>query len=426
MSYDPMNYPNEPWEQNTYQTGSTCPPKSHKGIIALLLIFVIILCGAVTILGVMNVRLFKEVNAAKGETLPISFQNNDSILDATLSTNPLLTDPDFSGAEEQPDTVSVTPSPSSAANIPQEGGLSLQEIYRKAIPSVVSITCSRQNGTSTGTGVILTENGYIVTNFHVVDSADSIHIQLSDGRILAAAVVGTDAISDLAVLRVEAQDLTPAQLGDSSVLQVGDLVVAIGDPLGSELRGTMTDGIVSAINRDVNVDGRVMNLIQTNAALNSGNSGGPLLNCYGQVIGINTMKIGDYMNAAGVEGLGFAIPSNTFSGIINQLISQGYVSGRPSLGIAGEDVTTFYQFYYGLPAGFYVTGVTADGPADETGIKAKDIILSIDGTRITGSADLESVLYNYEPGDSLKITIYRNGRQYSGTITVGEAGKKKP
>ena len=259
----------------------------------------------------------------------------------------------------------------------------------------------------------------------MVEGAESIHIQFNDSRILDAQLIGADKVSDLAVLRVDAQDLKPAVLGDSSVLQVGDTVVAIGDPLGAELRGTMTDGIISAINRDVNVDGRVMNLIQTNAALNSGNSGGPLLNCYGQVIGINTMKIGDYMNSAGVEGLGFAIPSNTVSQIINQLITQGYVSGRPSLGIIGEDISEFYQFYYNLPSGMYVTEVTEAGPADETGLKPGDIITYIDGVRITCSEDLETQLFQYRPGDTIQIKIYRSGRQYSGTITVGEVNEQE-
>ena len=420
MSYDPMNHP-EPWD-NTYQTGSTCPPKNRKGLVALLLVFIILLCSAVTLLSFMNIRLLGQMNEGQGETLPISFYNMQSTEGATLATDP---DESISAtAEPQPtEKIVVSPSPTAVDNVPQEGGLSLQEIYRSTIDSVVSITCSYENGTSTGTGVVLTADGYIVTNCHVVKDAQQIHIQFNNGQILSATEVGSDAVSDLAVLRVEATGLSPAQLGDSSVLQVGDLAVAIGDPLGAELRGTMTDGIISAINRDVNVDGRTMNLIQTNAALNSGNSGGPLLNCYGQVIGINTMKIGDYMNSAGVEGLGFAIPSNTVKDIVNQLISQGFVSGRPTLGIIGEDISEFYQFYWRIPSGVHVTQVTPDGPADLTGVEAGDIIISIGGVRITCSDDLDAQLYNYEPGDTIEIKVYRDGRQYSGTITVGEANQ---
>jgi len=198
-------------------------------------------------------------------------------------------------------------------------------------------------------------------------------------------------------------------------------VVAIGDPLGFELRGTMTDGIVSAINRDIQLEGRTMSLIQTNAALNSGNSGGPLINCYGQVIGINTMKMGDSMSSAGVEGLGFAIPSSTVENIVNQLIEQGYVSGRPEIGIVGEAVSSFYHFYYRLPQGLYITEILEGSTADEAGLEPGDILISIDGTAITSSDTLKTALYAYEPGDQIQAIVYRGGRQYSVTITVGEA-----
>jgi serine protease Do len=164
-----------------------------------------------------------------------------------------------------------------------------------------------------------------------------------------------------------------------------------------------------------------MNLIQTNAALNSGNSGGPLLNCYGQVIGINTMKMGDSMSVAGVEGLGFAIPSNTVGTIVNQLITQGFVSGRPYLGIYGEDVTNFYQFYYGLPYGLYITHVEAGSPAAQVGLRAGDVLVGVNNARISGVEDYENLLYSGEPGDQWTITIYRDYRQYTASVTLGEA-----
>ena len=406
-------YPYE--NSNTYQTGSTQPPKSRGGLIAFLLVLVILLLGAATILGLMNVHLFRQINE-EGDKDSIS---GLSITGGEEVKNTIATQDATEPAAIEEDPIQVATSPASQENTTD--GLSLQAIYEENILSVVSISCTYRNGSSTGTGVVLSKGGYIVTNCHVVEDAEAIEILLHDDRVLDAQLVGLDAISDLAVLWVDADDLQPATLGDSSALRVGDEVVAIGDPLGIELRGTMTNGIVSAINRDVNVDGRVMNLIQTNAALNSGNSGGPLLNCYGQVIGINTMKMGDSMSIAGVEGLGFAIPSNTVSEIVNQLISQGYVSGRPYVGIEGEEVSTFYQFYYGLPAGLYITQVEPNSPADETGLESGDILISINNTRIYGLADLETVLYSFNPGDQAQIVIYRNGRQYSGTITVGEA-----
>lgn len=396
-------------DEYTYQTGSTQPPRSRGGLIAFLLVLVILLLGAVTILGFMNIKLFRQLDT--DEPIPgISIAGEDAR--ETIADTPVHTEP--------ADLIQVETTPAAAENRTSQEGLSLQEIYESTINAVVSIHCTHRNGTSTGTGVVVSEEGYIVTNCHVVEDAQSISILFHDDRTMDAQLVGMDAISDLAVLRVDADDLTVATLGDSSALRVGDAVVAIGDPLGLELRGTMTDGIVSAINRDVSVDGRVMNLIQTNAALNSGNSGGPLLNCYGQVVGINTMKMGDTMSVAGVEGLGFAIPSNTVSEIVNQILSQGYVSGRPYMGLTGEEVSNLYQFYYNLPAGLYITEVEPNSPAAKTGLEVGDILLSVDNTRIFGLADFETALYAYSPGDVVSITIYRNGRQYSGTITVGE------
>ena len=232
--------------------------------------------------------------------------------------------------------------------------------------------------------------------------------------------MGSDEVSDLAVLRIEAEGLTPAQFGDSAQLRVGDTVVAIGDPLGVEFRGTYTNGIVSAINRDVEVNGRTMTLIQTNAALNSGNSGGPLINCYGQVIGINTMKIGSFTDSAGVEGLGFAIPSTTVKEVVEQLVRQGYVSGRPSLGIEGEALSNFYQYYYRLPAGLYITHVEYGSDAYDLGIEEGDLLISLGDKRITSFDDLKSAILDYEVGDKVQAVIYRGGQQYLLELTLTE------
>jgi len=243
-------------------------------------------------------------------------------------------------------------------------------------------------------------------------------VLLTDGRELDAILVGADAVSDLAVLYVEAKDLTAAEFGDSADLKVGDSVVAIGDPLGIEFRGTMTDGIISAINRDLVSQGRTMTLIQTNAALNSGNSGGPLLNCFGQVIGINTMKISTFVDDAGVEGLGFAIPSATVKEVVDQLMDQGYVTGRPDMGIEGDTVTQAEQMYYRLPAGVLITGVDPHGCAANTGLAEGDIITKLNDTAITGTDALQTFLYGCKAGDKVTVTFYRyTARQYY-TVTL--------
>ena len=397
------------WDDSSWQTGSTEPPKSHGGLIALLLILIIFLCGIITVLGILNVRMFRQLNSQEEDELSISFTE-----DAEVSPTEHLIPIEIPPAElpQTSPTMAIEHGTASIENIPEVGAMSLQEIYQQNIGSVVSILCENWNGSSSGTGVILSEEGYIVTNAHVVEDATSIAVQLTDDRIFHADIVGTDDISDLAVLFIQADALVPAQFGDSEALRVGDTVVAIGDPLGVEFRGTYTNGIVSAINRDVSIEGRTMTLIQTNAALNSGNSGGPLINCYGQVVGINTMKISTFTNKSGVEGLGFAIPSSTVKDIVDQLIQQGYVSGRPTLGITGESLSSFYQHYYRLPAGLYITGVEAGTSAYSKGVEEGDILISIDGTPISTMDALNAAVYAKEVGDTVEAVVYRGGQQY--------------
>ncbi len=411
---------NDPWDRDSYETGSTQPPKQGGGLVAVLLVLVIFLVGLSSALGILNIKLTasQQPEGPQGDGPVVFYPSNGESQDPSVEASQPASVPN---PPKGPGLL-LQPAPEPVENIPQSGGLSLQQIYENAIDSVVSISCTLTGGASSGTGVVLTENGYIVTNAHVVEGAKSISIRLTDERVLPATLVGADAVSDLAVLYVQAQDLSPAQFGDSGSLRVGDAVAAIGDPLGAELRGTMTDGIVSAINREVSVGSRTMTLIQTNAAMNSGNSGGPLLNCFGQVVGINTMKIGAFSDSAGVEGLGFAIPSTTVKEIVDQLMSQGYVSGRPSLGISGEDVPEAYQRYYRLPAGVYVTQVAPGGAAQTAGIVTGDILLSIDGVRISGTEALNSALQSFAAGQQVQIVLYRSGKQYSTALTLDQAG----
>ena len=409
------------WDDQYYGTGNTEPPKQRHGAMALMLILIIFLFGIITVLGVLNIRLFQELKLKKKEAeLSISFVTEATVAQEETIELHLPQEASLDEEEIVRSSMQLEQSPQSQENIPMEGGLSLQEIYLKNIGSVVSISCTGYGSSSTGTGVVLSEDGYIVTNAHVVDGAGSVDVLLTDDRVFTASIIGSDEISDLAVLRVEATDLIPARFGDSTQLRIGDTVAAIGDPLGVKYRGTYTDGIVSAINRDVDMDGRTMTLIQTNAALNSGNSGGPLINCYGQVIGINTMRISAFTDSAGVEGIGFAIPSVTVKDIVDQLITQGYVSGRPTLGLEGETLSSFYQHYYRLPSGLYITGVEPGSDAEAKGIEHGDMLLSIDGNRILSMDQLKAVLFDREVGDTVEAVIFRSGQQYRVTLTLGE------
>ena len=398
-----------------YQTGSTQPPKNRNGILAVVLIGVILVGSSVSVLGLLKWKLFQAPDADRQALSSVSFFRQPEEGDAPVNSAPQSVNSDSQVS------ILLQEVPLAVENVPQSGGLSLQAIYEKNIPSVVSISCTTPGGPTSGTGLVVSQEGYVVTNCHVIEKATSIQLLLQDGRQLTARSVGTDPVSDLAVLYVEATGLTPAQFGDSASVRVGDTVVAIGDPLGAQLRGTMTDGIISAINRDIPVSGRTMTLLQTNAALNTGNSGGPLINCYGQVIGINTMKIGDYVNDVGVEGLGFAIPSTTVKTVVDQLISQGFVSGRPYLGFRAETVSSFVQRYYRLPRGVYITEVDRGSSAYAQNITAGDMLLSLDGQQITDTDMLEQLLYQYSAGDTVEAVIYRGGKQYAVTLTLDQA-----
>ena len=416
-------YRSDPWDYGAYETGRTRPPKKRGCLTPFLLMAVIALSGLVSALSFLNVRLFAQLetaNARTDDTVSIIREMEEVEQASQPETHPEETESMTTASGERA-MLDLVPSETSVDTFTQDQGLSLQEIYDRNIHAVVSITASHRGGGSTGTGVIFSDLGYIVTNYHVIQDAQAVSVLLTDEREFEASLVGTDPATDLAVLYIEGTDLTSAEFGDSTQLRVGDSVAAIGDPLGSEFRGTLTNGIVSAINRDVTVSGRTMTLIQTNAAINSGNSGGPLINCYGQVIGINTLKIGDNASYAGVEGLGFAIPSATVKEVVDQLIEHGYVSGRPSLGVFGEAVSSFYQHYYRMPAGLYITQVDPWSDAAAQGLVAGDIILSINGIRITSMEELENVLFNLTPGDTVTTIIYRYGVQYQVDLVLSEA-----
>lgn len=301
---------------------------------------------------------------------------------------------------------------------PQSEPHPLQTIYEENIQSIVSIWGDAGTSYSYGTGVVLSADGYIITNAHVIEGCSQVEVVLQDDRILDALLVGMDLPTDLAVLKVEGEDLQPAVFGDSDQLRVGDPAVAIGNPLGQELRGTMTDGIISAINRDVDVDGYSMVLIQTTAALNSGNSGGALINQYGQVVGITNMKMYAYDDT--VEGLGFAIPTTTVKTVVEDLIRQGYVSGEPTIGITCYTVTEEMMEVYGMPAGVCVKSVQEDSDARTQGIFPGDVIVEANGQAVTTIEELLALKEGMAVGDVISFRLWREGAYLEREVTLTE------
>ncbi|HNX65216.1 MAG TPA: trypsin-like peptidase domain-containing protein [Oscillospiraceae bacterium] len=300
----------------------------------------------------------------------------------------------------------------------KQNALTVPNIVKKVTPSVVGVSSTMPEGTQTGTGIIMTKEGYIITNCHVVSGSSQVSVVLSDKKEYGALVVGTDSKTDLAVLKIQADEtLTPAEFGSSDDLVVGELAIAIGNPLGLEFSGSVTSGIISALNREVTIEDKEFTLIQTDAAINPGNSGGPLVNSYGQVIGITSAKI----STSYAEGMGFAIPINSAVDIVDELIKNGYVTGRPLIGLSGEDIDEMMSKFYNIPQGVYVRIVNSDSPAEKAGIRVGDVIIGANGKEITSMDELNKIKEEFKPGDSIKLTVYREGQKLELSLTLSEA-----
>ena len=299
---------------------------------------------------------------------------------------------------------------------------SYSDVYEKVSPSIVAVVVDAiQMGTeSSGSGVIMSEDGYIITNNHVVSGGDKFTVVLSDSTTYEAKLVGTDEQTDLAVLKIEASGLTAAEFGDSDNVKVGDRAFAIGSPGGVQYQNSFTGGFISAINRNVTINDRTMTLIQTDTAINPGNSGGALINASGQVIGITSSKLSGSSSAdsASIEGMGFAIPMNTTKEIVDELIAYGHVTGRPAIGISGYDIDASRAAYFNLPQGVYVSSVDTASDAYKKGIQAGDIITGVNGEEITGMSQINSVKEELKAGDTIKLTVYRSGETKEYTITL--------
>ncbi len=312
-------------------------------------------------------------------------------------------------------------SSNSSDNYDTADGMAGEDIYKKVNPSVVSVISTTSEGTGSGSGVIMSKDGYIITNNHVVDGAQSVSVQLSDGTSLDAEIIGTDEQTDLAVIKVTpTSDLTAAEFGDSDELEPGEYAYAIGSPGGVQFANTITGGRISAINRDLTVNDRVMTLIQTDASINNGNSGGALINKYGQVVGITSAKLsGNAFGSATVEGMGFAIPINTAKDIVDELIQNGYVSGRPSIGITGQNV----ESADGKVSGVQVYSIDSRAKAAGEGLQVGDVITAVDGTPTPDMDKVNELKQDKKAGDKLTLSVYRisTGKTLNITITLTDS-----
>ena len=412
-------------------------PKRQKGATALIVcLWVLVglfsagffgLCGYIIGTSTNNTRIEQ---AATSDDVPTFFPEDDdkdedksespSTEDSVPSNNnsDVVTIPD-NNDDLYSDSVSIV-----LNNIPKDADdtskYTTQYAYKVVAQSTIGVMCYEKGFSdepaSQGTGIIISKDGYIATNSHVIgDSKSLYYVQVitGDGTTYEAKIIGYDSRTDLAVLKINAKDLTPATFCDSQYVEVGQDVIAVGNPGGIEFQNSLTRGVVSALNRELSLSSQV-SYIQTDAAINPGNSGGPLCNMYGQVIGINTAKI----SSDSYEGMGFAIPSATVKDIVDDLISQGYVQNRVRLGISGTEVNSAMQQYYSIPAGILVGEVSEGGPCDGKGIEKNDIITAIDDEEISTFSEVYAILAKHQPGDKVVLSVYKLEQDKTVEITV--------
>ena len=458
--YDNQNEQGESSYVNLYTDPGQPPKRSNGGKVFAKIVAAVAALAIVSVSSIEMYKLFgKEKNTAPNWSS--SADNNTVIKDDTTEAATNAADEDKEKVAETDSSAKVTNSGGSWVNMAAPAdALTIPEIVQKAMPSAVGISStfeytaqdSGMNGffgfgfydnygggqqttkqaTATGSGIVMSSDGYIITNAHVIydtesqynmGKAKSVQVVMGENhdQEYDAQIVGYDVQSDLAVLKIDAENLTPAEFGNSNDLEVGELVVAIGNPLGFELYGTTTCGIVSALNREVQLEDRTMTLIQTDAAINAGNSGGPLLNAYGQVIGINSMKMGSSTyGQASVEGLGFAIPIADAKDIIDSLINNGYVTGRPQFGITGVTVSESDAARFNLPQGVYVYSVGEGSAAEQAGIRQGDIITAVDGVQIKTMDELNEQKNKHKAGESVTLSISRSGESEEVQVTLQE------
>ncbi len=413
--YSQQNSSEYKWDFHEYDQPKAPPPAKRRGSRT----------GVKVFFGIIGVMLSLSIIAFAGFGIYTMATARDGLLQSPgdASSSIVSSVPAVDANGDGNNGISIADVPQGEDIVSVNGVLTTKQVYVKVSPSVVGVVTYQMNSTwvasGEGSGIILTEDGYIVTNAHVVSGAQGIKVVLSNNDEYEAKVIGTDARTDLAVLKIEATGLTAAEFGNSEQMSTGDKVVAIGNPGGLSFASSMTQGIVSAVNRQITSSGGyTMACIQTDAAINPGNSGGALVNEYGQVIGINSSKIA----ATDYEGIGFAIPSNTAAPIISDLIANGRVTGRAKLGITiSGTVGEMEAQLYSVPTGVVIAGVERGSDIAAKGVQANDIITKIDGVKINSVNDIYAILEAHKPGDTVTLTIFRrpnSGADQTFEVTV--------
>ena len=373
---------------------------------------------------------FLNFNRSEGSGFDLRFPGRPSSAPDMPTPTPYSgtpsTDDGIGGGNATLNIVPVVPAATPAPQ-PDAGGripLSNADIVTKGQPSTVCILVSNReyNTAGSGSGIVMTDDGYIITNYHVIAGVTDIEVVMHDKERYAARIVGSDQLSDLAVVKIEATGLIAAEFGDSNALEVGDPVVVIGNPLGLELQNTATAGMISAINRDIEIQSRVMTTLQTDASVNQGNSGGPMFNKYGQVVGVISSKVmGSFIGTA--EGLGFAIPITPAKEVIDDLIKLGYVSGRPLIGIINyENITPSVSRFYNVPQGVRVTAINEKSDAFKQGLNVNDIIVEVNGKEIADGDELNAEKNKMAVGDRMTVKVYRDKQYIDITFELMEQG----
>ncbi len=404
------------WEEGTYQTGTFKEPRGSSGLVAILLLAVIFLGGLCSAMGILNIRLLARIAQENSQTVPMAQEPQvitaqpDSVLDQLNVPAPAV-------PEDIQVSLLLTDSPHYQTQIPA-AHLSGQQIREENDQSLVKVQClTHFNSTESGIGLVISADGFILTNSHVVDAAKRIFVTLHDGTMLRAALVGYDNFSDLAVLYIDRQDLVPARFSSNRNLQVGQPTYAFeasDDPI------VIRESTIFNIGRTFATKAGSIHLLQTC----EGGTTGPVFDSFGHVIGFQVGVISDYFVTADIKGIGMVVPTGSIRQILDKLLEVGFVAGQPHLGLEVEAISKLYQQYWQLPGGLLLTGISNHSDAAAKGLMEGDILLALDGKPVHNRSDLYTILYNHRAGDSLIAVIRRDDQQFTVTLTIEDNSKQ--